>query len=90
MTKDAARILSEYKTYRKAAKVPEDLDAALYSFLRDVYKDALSRCKVRVIHGKRELMREEPSGALGAFLCRNFAKTRLNSLYGEVHHADQV
>ena len=80
MTKDAARILAEYKTYRDAAKAPDNLDAPLHTFLRDVYKDALSRCRVRVIPGVLDLMGEEPSGALSDFLCKYFER--------RVNHAD--
>lgn len=74
MTKDTASMLAEYKTFRAAAKAPGNLDAALHSFLRDVYKDALSRCRVRVIPSVLDLMGEEPSGALSDFMCKYFER----------------
>lgn len=80
MTKDAADMLAEYKKFRDAAKAPGNLDAALHSFLRDVYRDALSRCRVRVIPSALDLMGEEPSGALSDFLCKYFER--------RVNHAD--
>lgn len=93
MTKSAALILSNYKKYRDAAKTPSGTSCDTNAFLRDVYRDALSRCRVRVIHGKKNLMSEEPSAELSDFLCKfctKKSKTNLSSIYGEVHNAEQA
>lgn len=85
-------LISDYKYLRDSVKAADLGDRETVIYLRDAHEWALNHRFVKVIHGVRELLAEEPSAALADFLSKFYtrkAKTILNSMCGEVQHAKQ-
>lgn len=63
-------LINDYKYYRDAVKTADLSDRGTLIYLRDAHEWALKRREVRVIHGIRDLIGEEPSAALSDLLIK--------------------